>query len=64
LDPSGIRLGTPALTTRGMGTGESVIAAGLIDEAIKNHANDAKLNGIRGQVKELCQKFPIYGAAA
>jgi glycine hydroxymethyltransferase len=64
LDPSGIRLGTPALTTRGMGTGESVIAAGLIDEAIKNHANDAKLNNIRGQVKELCQKFPIYGGKA
>jgi glycine hydroxymethyltransferase len=60
LDPSGIRLGTPALTTRGMGTGESVIAAGLIDEAIKNHGSDAKLNNIRGQVKELCQKFPIY----
>ena len=64
LDPSGIRLGTPALTTRGMGTGESVAAAGLIDEAIKNNANEAKLNTIRSQVRELCQKFPIYGSAA
>jgi glycine hydroxymethyltransferase len=63
LDPSGIRLGTPALTTRGMGTGESVAIAGLIDEAIKNHANEAKLNSIRGQVREICKKFPIYGGA-
>ena len=64
MDPSGIRLGTPALTSRGMGTGEAVIAAGLVDEAIKNHANESKLNSIRGQVRELCTKFPIYGAVA
>jgi glycine hydroxymethyltransferase len=64
MDPSGIRLGTPALTTRGMGTGESVAIAGLIDEAIKNHANESKLESIRGQVREVCKKFPIYGGAA
>jgi glycine hydroxymethyltransferase len=61
---SGIRLGTPALTTRGMGTGETVAIAGLIDEAIKNHANDTKLDSIRGQVREICKKFPIYGGSA
>ena len=62
MDPSGIRLGSPAMTSRGMGTGEAVIAAGLVDEAIKNHANESKLNSIRGQVRELCKKFPIYGS--
>jgi glycine hydroxymethyltransferase len=60
LDPSGIRLGTPALTSRGMGTGESAAIAGLIDQAIMNHANEDKLNNIRGQVRELCGKFPLY----
>ncbi|MDB5102802.1 MAG: Glycine hydroxymethyltransferase [Fibrobacteres bacterium] len=64
MDPSGIRLGTPSLTTRGMGTGEAVMVADLIDEAIKNNANEAKLQAIRSQVRELCRKFPVYGGAA
>lgn len=63
MDPSGIRLGTPALTTRGMGTKESILVAGLMDEAIMNHANDNKLGAIRSQVRELCQKFPLYRTA-
>ena len=64
MDPSGIRLGTPAITSRGMGTGEAVAVAGLIDEAVKNHANEAKLNSIRSQVRELARKFPMYGGKA
>ncbi|HLP40113.1 MAG TPA: serine hydroxymethyltransferase [Fibrobacteria bacterium] len=64
LDPSGIRLGTPALTTRGMGLAESAAVAGLIDQAIQAHADDAKLQLIRGAVRELCRRFPIYGATA
>ncbi len=61
LDPSGIRLGTPALTTRGMGTAEAILVAGLIDDAVRHHADDAKLNGIRAQIRELCRQFPLYG---
>jgi glycine hydroxymethyltransferase len=61
LDPSGIRLGAPAPTSRGMGVAEHVQIAGLIDEAIQNHANEAKLQNLRNQVKELCKRFPLYG---
>nr|MDQ3003232.1 serine hydroxymethyltransferase [Fibrobacterota bacterium] len=64
MDPSGIRLGTPSLTTRGMGTDESVLIASLIDEAVKNHGNEAKLQSIRSQVRELSNKFPLYGGEA
>jgi glycine hydroxymethyltransferase len=63
MDPSGIRLGTPSLTTRGMGTGEAVLIAGLIDDAVKNHSNEAKLQSIRSQVRELSNKYPLYGGA-
>ena len=61
MDPSGIRLGTPALTTRGMGVREAALVAGLIDEAVQNHGDDAKLQGIRARVRELSRSFPIYG---
>lgn len=64
MDPSGIRLGSPAFTTRGMGLSEAVQIAGIIDEAIMNAANDDKLKSIRGAVKDLCRKFPLYGDQA
>jgi glycine hydroxymethyltransferase len=57
---SGIRIGTPAVTTRGMGTGEMKIIADFIDRAIKNRRNDEVLEGIAGEVASLCEKFPIY----
>ncbi|MFH1711836.1 MAG: serine hydroxymethyltransferase [Patescibacteria group bacterium] len=59
-DPSGIRLGTPALTTRGMKEDEMKQIAIWIDEAIQNHTNDEKLETIRQQVKEMTNKFPLY----
>ena len=59
-DPSGIRLGTPALTTRGMKEAEMEIIAGWINEVIMNHDNEAKLAEIKVQVKELTKKFPLY----
>ena len=62
LDPSGIRLGAPALTTRGMGAAESIQIAGLIDEALRHHADEQKLAGVRAQVRALCRQFPLYGA--
>ncbi len=57
---SGIRLGTPAVTTRGMGTGEMVQIADFIDRAIKNRRKDEVLEGIAVEVAELCAGFPLY----
>jgi glycine hydroxymethyltransferase len=60
MDPSGIRLGTPAITTRGMGEAEAKIVGGLIDSAIMNAGDDGALAKIRGEVAELCKRFPLY----
>jgi glycine hydroxymethyltransferase len=61
MDPSGIRLGSPALTTRGMGEGEARQIAGFVDEALQKTGDDAALARSHGQVRELCRKFPLYG---
>ncbi len=60
MDPSGIRLGTPALTTRGMKEDEMKQIAGWIDEAITNHDKETKLAEIREAVKQLTSQFPLY----
>jgi len=57
---SGLRLGTPALTTRGMKEPEMEIVADLIDRTITNRDNEEELQKIRGEVKELTDKFPLY----
>lgn len=57
----GIRIGTPALTTRGMKEKEMEIIAGWISDVIDNINDSAKHTEIRSKVKELCRKFPIYG---
>ncbi|HBD95694.1 MAG: serine hydroxymethyltransferase [Spirochaetes bacterium GWF1_31_7] len=56
----GIRIGTPALTTRGMKEKEMEIIAGWISDVIDNINDSAKHTEIRSKVKELCKKFPIY----
>ena len=61
LDPSGIRLGTPAITTRGMKEKEIIQIASWINDAITNFDNDIKLNSIKNEVKNLAQKFPVPG---
>ncbi|MBU1613349.1 serine hydroxymethyltransferase [Patescibacteria group bacterium] len=60
MDPSGIRLGTPALTTRGFKENEMLQVAKWIDEAIMNWKDETKLDDIRAQVLELTKKFPLY----
>jgi glycine hydroxymethyltransferase len=62
-DPSGIRLGTPSITSRGMGTSEMKTIANWIADVIENVSDDAKLDKIAGQVRELCSKFPAPGIA-
>ena len=55
----GIRLGTPAVTTRGMGTDEMFDIANLIHEALKNRHDKAKLEAIRTQVRAMTARFPL-----
>ncbi len=57
---SGIRVGTPAMTTRGLGTAEFERIAELIDQVIQKPNDDTMLNKVSGEVLELCQKFPLY----
>jgi glycine hydroxymethyltransferase len=60
---SGIRLGTPALTTRGMGVAEMVRVAGLIDEVLQAPEDTAVLERVHGKVRALAAEFPLYPAA-
>ncbi len=57
---SGIRLGTPAMTTRGMGTEEMKQIAGMIDTVIANIDDVPVHQKIKNQVAEMCRKFPLY----
>ena len=61
MDPSGIRIGTPALTTRGMGTEEMKKIGGWILEALKAPEDAAVHGRIRGEVASLCEQFPVPG---
>lgn len=58
---SGIRIGTPALTTRGMREREMRTIGGWIAEALEHRADSARLAKIRGRVRELAEQFPLYG---
>jgi glycine hydroxymethyltransferase len=60
MKPSGIRIGTPALTTRGMKEPEMRVIAGWIAQALEHRADPSKLAQIRGQVLEMAEKFPLY----
>ncbi len=60
MDPSGIRLGTPALTTRGMKEPEMEQIANWIDQVICNFQNTELISNIRNEVKALAAKFPLY----
>jgi glycine hydroxymethyltransferase len=60
MKPSGIRLGTPALTTRGMGEREMRVIGKWIIEALDGRNDGATLRRIRGQVLDLAGRFPLY----
>ena len=57
---SGIRIGTPALTTRGMKEDEMRLIASLIADVINNINDEQKIQAVAGKVKELCSRFPLY----
>jgi len=62
MDPSGIRIGTPALTTRGMGAGEMKTIGAWMLEALKGASDEKVLGRIRSEVTHLCEQFPVPAA--
>ncbi len=60
---SGIRIGTAAVTTRGMKEAEMTIIAGLIDRVVSNHESEQVLTDVREEVRTLTSKFPLYADA-
>ena len=62
MDPSGIRLGTPAITTRGMGTDEMRRIAAWILEALRSPDDPATVARVRGEVADLAEQFPVPAA--
>ena len=58
---SGIRVGTPALTTRGMKEGEMKAIARLIAEVLDHIEDEGRIRAVRAEVASLCEKFPLYG---
>jgi glycine hydroxymethyltransferase len=62
-DPSGLRLGTAAVTSRGLGVGDMERIAAWIDRAVRAHEKAAALEAIAGEVREFCAGFPAPGLA-
>ena len=60
LKPSGVRFGTPALTTRGMREGEMRMIAQWIAEALEHRADESRLRAIHRRVSDLAEQFPLY----
>lgn len=58
---SGLRLGTPAVTSRGFGEAEVTALAGWICDVLDNINDEATIERVKGQVLDLCRRFPVYG---
>ncbi|MBM4196943.1 MAG: serine hydroxymethyltransferase [Gammaproteobacteria bacterium] len=58
---SGLRMGTPAITTRGFGAGEIDMLAGWIADLLDNITDEKRVARVRSEVVALCRKFPVYG---
>ncbi|MDB4978917.1 MAG: glyA [Candidatus Peribacteria bacterium] len=63
MDPSGVRLGTPAITTRGMKEAEMETLGGFMLSAIEKRSDDAAISALHEEVKTFCKKFPVPGIA-
>jgi len=60
---SGIRIGSPAMTTRGFGAAEAEKLSNLIADVLEDPAGEATRNRVAGEVKAMCARFPVYGSA-
>jgi len=59
---SGLRLGTPAITTRGFGEEEVTLLSGWIADILDNIEDESRIDAVRDQVQQLCDRFPVYGS--
>ena len=57
---SGIRIGTPAMTTRGFGTAEADKLAHLIADVLEDPTGEGTAGRVRRELKALCERFPVY----
>ncbi len=64
MDPSGIRFGTPAITTRGMKEKEMEILANFMLKAIEKRADESAITKMKAEVVEFCKTFPVPGITA
>ncbi|EMI43655.1 serine hydroxymethyltransferase [Rhodopirellula sp. SWK7] len=64
MDPSGVRIGTPALTTRGMGVEEMKRIGNWIHQSLSNPDDSALHESIRGEIRDMCSSFPVPAAAS
>jgi glycine hydroxymethyltransferase len=64
MDPSGVRIGTPAITTRGMKEKDMEILADFMLTAIERRGDSAALKTLHEEVKTFCRKFPVPGITA
>jgi glycine hydroxymethyltransferase len=60
LDPSGVRLGSAAVTTRGFGIEQIDFIADVLDRAVQAKGNEGKLASIKAEVSALCSQYPLF----